>query len=172
MKIQKIDLFSFIGTADAICITTNCYVKKDGTAVMGRGVALEAAQRWPELPGILGDKLRTSGGSVYELMIVNNTAILAFPVKLKGAYKPSTEQILPHMRKYFEGKDFVPGYALYADINLIKRSAFQLRYLADMKGWKTIALPMPGCGNGGLKWEDVKPVVEEFFDDRFIIVYK
>ena len=33
-----------------------------------------------------------------------------------------------------------------------------------------IAIPRPGCSNGGLNWEiDVKPIIEPLLDDRFII---
>ena len=32
-----------------------------------------------------------------------------------------------------------------------------------------IYLPKVGCGNGGLKWEDVKPHLK-FLDDRFIVI--
>ncbi len=33
-----------------------------------------------------------------------------------------------------------------------------------------VYLVRPGCGNGQLKWEDVKPLIAPILDDRFIVV--
>jgi len=48
-----------------VAITTNGVVKPDGSAVMGRGVALQAAQRFPDLPYELGMRLRWYGNRVF-----------------------------------------------------------------------------------------------------------
>ena len=47
------DLWEFDGI---IAITTNGFVKRDRTCVMGRGCARQAAVRFPELPRKLGVK--------------------------------------------------------------------------------------------------------------------
>jgi len=41
-------------------------------------------------------------------------------------------------------------------------------------GIKSVALPPLGCGNGGLRWEDVKPIIEEKLSDLDveILVYE
>jgi hypothetical protein len=52
---------------DARCITVNGATRGDGTAVMGRGTAAQAAQRWPHLPRILGDAITQSGNHVADL---------------------------------------------------------------------------------------------------------
>ena len=33
-----------------------------------------------------------------------------------------------------------------------------------------VYMARPGCGNGQLKWEDVKPLIAPILDDRFIVV--
>lgn len=33
-----------------------------------------------------------------------------------------------------------------------------------------LILPRPGCGNGRLRWEDVRKILEPILDDRFTVV--
>lgn len=133
--------------ADAVAITTNGFVKKNGEAVMGRGVALEAKQRWADLPRLLGVSLKLLGNHVHNFALATAPyRIVTFPVKLA----------------WFEK----------AEIVLITRSVFELDSLATMLEWKTIVLPRPGCGNGGLDWADVRPVLAKYLDDRFVVVHK
>ena len=47
----------------------------------------------------------------------------------------------------------------------------ELVILSDENGYNKVLLPRPGCGHGGLNWErDVKPLLQERLDDRFIVV--
>lgn len=64
--------------ADVRIITTNGTINRKGRAVMGRGCALEAAQRFPELPERLA-KLITEGGN--RPYLLHDLALLTFPVK-------------------------------------------------------------------------------------------
>lgn len=127
--------------ADWRCITTNGFVKTSGHAVMGRGCALEATMKYPSLSGQLGILINNFGNRVH---IFNRYNLFTFPVKHDWKNK--------------------------ADIQLIERSAKELRDFADELKIKSIVVPRPGCGNGGLSWEEVKPVLEPYFDNRFIII--
>lgn len=130
---------------DALCITTNGAVKTNGECVMGRGIALEAKKRFPQLPGILGYMIKSYGNHVHKLGVLNNkVALLSFPVK-----------------HHWKDK---------ADIELINRSAQELVQLANRAEWERILLPRPGCGNGKLSWSDVKLVLNKVLDDRFHII--
>lgn len=135
------DLWTY--PADVRVITTNGSIRKDGTAVMGRGVALQAKSRYHGIENDLGAALAISGNRVHWL----NEEIVSFPVK--------------------------HHWMLKADIDLIERSARQLVELADTKdAWRTIVMPRPGCGNGGLDWKDVKPVIAPILDDRFVVIQR
>jgi len=69
------NLWDFAGI---VAITTNGFVKKDGSCVMGRGCAREAAARFPTLPFQLGRKIRAEGNHVFYFP---EYKLLSFPVK-------------------------------------------------------------------------------------------
>ena len=138
------------------CITTNGSIKKNGKAVMGKGCAKEAADRYPEIPRAFAALLREYGNKVQFIRGAEDTekAILAFPTKREW-YLPS-------------------------DLGLIELSCQQLRRLFDSvvaassgKWIPRIAIPRPGCTHGQLSWEQVKPILERYFpEDNFIVVSK
>lgn len=142
--------------ADVRVITTNGTVKRNGECVMGRGCALEAKQRWPEVPRLLGLHIKNPalGNHVHFLITLSGDgtkveSLYSFPVKHNWNER--------------------------ADIALIRRSAQELVHqMNDLRdrGHKrdVIVMPRPGCGNGGLRWEDVKPILAPILDDRFHVI--
>lgn len=126
-----------------LVITTNGAVRKDGACVMGRGIALEAAQTFPDLPFLLGKYIKKYGNRCFNLGKWGEYQLVSFPVK-------------HHWKEE-------------ADIRLISRSAKQLIEMSDKFGWKEVFMPRPGCGNGRLLWKDVEPVLVPILDDRFIV---
>lgn len=146
MKEQTGNLWELVGPDDILVITTNGFVRKDGSAVMGRGIAYQATQHDPEVAPMLGHLLTEFGNHVH-LIRDKKPMWFSFPVK-----------------HHWKDK---------ADINLIERSTQELsQWVDDFYPYfvDNIYLPRPGCGNGRLKWEDVKPVIEPYLDDRFIVV--
>jgi hypothetical protein len=130
---------------NALCITTNGFIKANGDAVMGAGIAKEARSYFPGIEKTLGGLMLKHGNRVMKLGEVNGEKlILSFPVK----------------HNWFEE----------ADIYLIKESCKQLVEFADKFKLSSVLIPRPGCGNGKLKWVDVKPQIEPLLDDRFHIV--
>jgi hypothetical protein len=123
-----------------IVITTNGAVTKDGRAIFGRGVAKQAVLRFPGLAETLGRLLADQGNHVFDL----GCGIATFPVE-------ETPWSLP-------------------DLRLIARSAAELRILTDSTGWQRVVVPRPGCGGGGLSWQDVQPLLEPWFDERFVVI--
>ncbi len=110
---------------------------------MGRGIALEAMQRYPYLPQVLGDTIAKNGLRV-ELFFTDK--LIAFPVKY-----------------HFKDK---------ADINLILRSTIQL-VDASQRIEGRILMGRPGCGWGHLDWVEVEPMLQHYLvDDRFVIFSK
>jgi hypothetical protein len=130
-----------------ICITTNGDTRQDGRAVMGRGIARQAKIRFPELPELLGSDLLNIGNTLH---VYDHLRLITFPVKHHWNHA--------------------------ADLLLIQTSAVQLRAVMDASLLaigdivNEVFLPRPGCGNGGLRWSAVKPLIAPVLDDRFTIV--
>lgn len=175
---------------DAVCITTNGFVKKNGEAVMGRGCAKEAAGFWWDIPHLLGDLIGDNGNVVQKLKVVmlppglrcapfTPVQLISFPVKpVEMPMTPQlvNTQVVVHMRDAFRFKRMVPGWACVAQLSIIKDSAHQLVELIhkinERSAFATgrILLPRPGCGAGELRWEDVRPILSEILDDRFTVI--
>jgi len=56
-----------------------------------------------------------------------------------------------------------------ADFRLIERSCEEL---ARSRISTSIYLPRPGCGNGKLLWKQVKPILQRYLDNTFVVVHK
>ena len=143
---EKGDLWKFTDGIPAI--TTNGYIKKNGQAVMGRGCAKEAADRFSGLSGILGFNLIQYANHVFYLHQFGDKGIITFPVKDTWSEK--------------------------AKIELIKQSADELicMTIPYFEITEKIYLPRPGCGNGGLEWKDVKPEIEKILTDQVVVISK
>lgn len=166
------DMWVFAGTRlqPVVVITTNGFVKRDGSAVMGRGCAAQAAQRWPDIPKQLGHLLQTKGNHVHQLVAPKYT-LLTMPVKpVSVVCSAARSNVVRHMRHSFKHGDLVPGWAATADLDMILQSACELIALCDRHPeWTEVLMPQPGCGAGELQWTDVQPELNKLLDDRFVV---
>ena len=124
---------------NTICLTVNGTIKANGEAVMGRGCALEAKRHCPKIAAVWGKRLKDYG---LKLMWLHEFDLFMFPVKYNW-----WEQ---------------------ADLELIGRSAADLARAAECEAGNII-LPRPGCGNGRLTWDVVKPVLVDLPDNVWVI---
>lgn len=120
----------FTGSAQTLVNTVNC------VGVMGKGVALEFKKRYPEM---FEDYVRrcerkaVNLGEPYVYEDLSGRQILNFPTK-------------DHWRSPSRLRDIERG----------------LEYLVQhYKAWNitSIAMPPLGCGNGGLEWAEVGPLI-------------
>lgn len=136
--------------AEAIVNTVNC------VGVMGKGVALEFKRRWPDnfraYKRLCDAQKMTPGKSfIFETGDLLNRDgwrfLINFPTKQHWKARSKIEYIA-------EGLD---------DLVL------QVRHL----GIKSVVMPPLGCGNGGLDWSEVRPVIEQKLaslnDVKFIV---
>ena len=138
------DIWDYHKQGNWIVIPTNGTVKANGECVMGRGVALQAKRKFPNVPYSLGQQILKTGNVLH---LWEKERLLALPVK----------------HNYWEK----------ASMSLIERGIRQLRDFFDsvITDYPTpVYMVRLGCGNGKLDWGDVKPILEKYLDDRFVVV--
>ena len=176
MREIKGNLWNGINRADAVIITTNGFVRKDGRATMGAGVARQALQRFPKIDLELGKLIKENGSIVQIIREVNDTHLVSFPVKPMIAESSKILDRLKDKNIHLKGllADKIPGWAARAEIDLIEQSCIDLVRLTDRMKWKRVVLPRPGCGNGELNYyTDVKPVLEKhLIGKRFFVIFQ
>ena len=115
--------------------------------VMGKGLALEFKKRYPRMFDEYKKQCRDGWLYVGSFMLwrAKDHFVLNFPTK-----------------KHW--KD--PSSLIYVEAGLL---SFVNKY--ESYGISSIAFPKLGCGNGGLDWKTVKPVMERYLQELPIDVY-
>ncbi|MFN3130285.1 macro domain-containing protein [Roseibium sp.] len=140
----------FVGRTEAIVNAVNCI------GVMGKGIALEFKRRWPDYFADYKSRCKrksilTGQVTVYEsnnlLAAEEFRYLISFPTKL-------------HWR--------TPSKIEFIDTGLADLTEKTVEF-----GIKSMALPALGCGNGGLDWSEVKPIIQARLstvpDVRFLV---
>ena len=146
-----------------IIIPTNYGWTRRGANVMGRGLAKQAALKYPHIPLFYGKICRdmaysvTLTGSYAPLPFVadTNTRLIFFVVKPLNKDAPNLSWQLP---------------ATLPTIEASLRCLIDWMYEADKP---LVAMPLVGCGNGGLDPKVVVPVLEDYLKnfDNVVLVY-
>lgn len=133
-------------SADCLVNTVNC------EGYMGKGIAYQFKLRFPEnnrdyVDACKSGRLRI--GTIHTFKEASKI-IINFPTKNKWREKSRIEYIHSGMKEV-------------------------LRTIPEL-GIKSIAIPPLGCGNGGLQWAEVKPIIVEylklFSDTLEIFIYE
>ena len=167
------DIWQVATPKDVVVVPTNVGWTSTGKNVMGRGLARDAARRWPQLPqwyGAYCQECATVGLEVYPLLIDLGTA----------------ERTKPNWKKWCHGLVLFPVKGLNrgqpwlswradASLDLIRAGLVVLATLPDIDSpWVREALflvPSLGCGNGNLAEANVVPEMHrELTSDRFVHV--
>lgn len=122
---------------DAIVNTVNC------VGVMGKGIALQFKNKWPANFAVYAaackaGKVRPGRMFIYDLgALAKPNFIINFPTKdhWRGASR----------------------------IEFIRDGLVDLVAQVRRLGIRSIAVPPLGCGNGGLQWDEVRPLIEDAF---------
>lgn len=137
----KGNIWDYHAQGDPIVITTNGDINSRGECVMGRGVALQARNLHRDLPRIVAAHIRANGNAVGW-----HDKYCIFTLPVKWHWKQDADPALIHM----------------SCKNLVK--------MVSQMGMDRVYMVRPGCCNGHLMWQDIKPLIEPILDDRFTIV--
>lgn len=123
---------------DAIVNTVNC------VGVMGKGIALQFKNKWPANFAAYAEACKAGQVRPGRMLVFDSGAlvkpnfIINFPTKDHWRHASRIEFIRDGL------------------VDLVK----QVRAL----GIRSIAVPPLGCGNGGLDWAEVRPLIEQAFE--------
>jgi hypothetical protein len=135
------DIWQLYNLNNFIVITTNGFVKKNGEAVMGAGIAYQARNRFSGLAYALGKSISVNGN----VPLINvHYRIITLPTK--------------------------DHWINESNLLLIEDGLKIIIQIVNELDIKEVCMPRPGCGNGMKDWEsEVKPICKKLLDNRFII---
>lgn len=115
--------------------------------VMGKGLAHAYREKYPAMFKVYKELCDKKQFSVGQLWLWRGTHqwVLNFPTKQHWRYPSKMEYIESGLIK------FVNNY--------------------ESRGIREISFPRLGCGNGGLDWKDVKPLMEKYLEHLQIPIY-
>ena len=142
------NIWDYVETHDLV-ITTNIGWRSDGRNIMGAGLALTAAQRYPGIDAWYGAFCQKHSTAT-PVVRHPDLPIILFPVKSLKIRWPWRSWQYP------------------ASLDLIERST---RQLAGLVTDRPVAVPVVGCGAGQLQQGEVLPILRKYLvDDRFVLV--
>lgn len=124
---------------EALINTVNC------VGIMGKGIALQFKQAFPANFDAYAKACQQQQVQVGEMHVFNTGAILNprfiinFPTK-----------------KHWRSK---------SELNFIELGLIDLKKIIQEYRIQSVAIPPLGCGNGGLDWDIVKPIIESTLGD-------
>lgn len=150
MILERGDMFSMWGKTDLFLITTNPIRRSDGAIVMGRGIAKQIKDRFPQFPYDFARRRTPEGAGGYQGIT---------PTGVVGRYDGQ-------LVGYFMVKNHWREAAV---LDVIEDSVTDLSEVAHH--YDRIDLNFPGIGNGKLDREDVLPIIEVLPDNVHVWEY-
>ena len=143
-KFKTGDIWTSLEDTDWLVITTNTYIKKDGTLVMGAGIAKQASDKYPIIKKIFGDDITSSCGHLGKYHILYWKKIIALQTKVH--------------------------YIDPSSIELIQESINRLQIFVNKHPNRSIVnMVFPGVGYGGLSQHKVYEYCLKDLPDNYIV---
>ncbi|MFG6147444.1 type II toxin-antitoxin system antitoxin DNA ADP-ribosyl glycohydrolase DarG [Halobacillus sp. B23F22_1] len=119
--------------------------------VMGKGIALQFKQAYPEVFHEYKKACNNGEVQVGKMHVV-----------------PTNKLVGP---KYVINFPTKQHWKEKSKMNYITEGLRDLKHVIEELDIQSIALPPLGCGNGGLNWDDIKPLIEETFTNSSFEVH-
>lgn len=134
--------------AQVLVNTVNSQLSEYGNPVMGKGVALSFKERFPSIMKEYGDAIRSGElkpgrALLFELPDGRHWAALA----TKDHFRDNSQE------------------------QWVESGLKELGEKMKAAGLTSVALPPPGCGNGGLDWKRVEPLVHKHLEGLDVAMY-
>jgi O-acetyl-ADP-ribose deacetylase (regulator of RNase III) len=139
----------FNSTADVLVNPVNC------RGVMGKGLALEFKRRFPECEGPYKSACESGQLRPGGLVLVR----LQVELEITSVRRPGI--VLFATKDHWRGR---------SKIEWIEHGLASLKQRYSTWGVRSMGVPALGCGLGGLRWEDVKPLVERYLEQEAVDV--
>lgn len=138
----KSDFWKEALDADALVCTINGVVMSNGRLVMGAGIAKQFRDFYPNLDLFWGKQRRKYPEGLLTSKLGQQT-LIGLPTKTDWK-KPS-------------------------DLNFVAHNLKLLLDYINVNNFIKVVMTRPGCGNGGLEWGQVKPLMQEFGNNVFVV---
>ncbi len=152
----KGDIWRLYADGFHLIVPTNIGWTKDYSNVMGRGIAYQVKERFKHIPkqyGVICKYYKEFLG----VIPLPKERLLMFPTKPLNSAEPHLSWQGGSTMERIE----LSCKSLYT---LVDEKNKLISYSGGDKNFK-IALPMVGCGNGGLNESEVLPLLHKYFDE-------
>lgn len=139
MEYQTGDLLQFASNYNYMLVTTNSFIKKDNTLVMGRGFAKQIKDNYPGIDSIYGNLISRSCGHLGKYGVIFYGYLGIFQVKY--------------------------NYMQSADVELVEYSTNMLIEISKRQSNKLFAMNCPAIGNGKLHLNVIHPIINRLPDN-------
>lgn len=123
--------------------------------VMGKGIALQFKERFPRNFKVYANACKKSEMQVGKMLVVKENTLNGEKIIIN----------FPTKTEWFKKSQY----------SYIEDGLKDLAMVIEEYNIKSIAIPPLGCGNGGLKWEKVKPMMDKYlghFSNVTIQIYE
>ena len=149
-------------------VTTNAVIKKNGELVMGMGAANHAAKLWPALPAYFGNSIKREEYGIIRPFIdqIHDIHTLAQEsVRHSGSIGFPTWWCIGALqtKRHYRQK---------STTGMVANSLAKLGEFARIHSAIEVHVNMPGTGLGGLKVDEVQPLIDRLPNNVSVWSYR
>ena len=158
MKMRRGDMLDVIEQSHMFVISTNGILKRDGSLVMGGGIAKQIADRYPSIPAQAGELIKSGG---FKRTRESNWKYSGTSYNYEFLQLPGTSICLLQVKSAWW--DNAKLFLLYKSVLALRDSID--RFVVENKCDPVVHMNLPGVGLGGLSRNIVLNQIEPVLPD-------